>query len=71
MSGGQAQMELVQKNLLAKDSARLKPVKTKAKSISYDRAIDKGKVRNHGTKFRIKASDLPRVYHHHKGFGDG
>jgi len=42
-----------------------------ARTKSHDRAIDGGKVRNHGTKFRIKASDLPRLYHHHKGFGDG
>lgn len=42
-----------------------------ARTKSHDRAIDGGRVRNHGTKFRIKASDLPRLYHHHKGFGDG
>lgn len=33
MSGGQAQMELVQQNLLAKESARLKAIKTKAKPV--------------------------------------
>ena len=42
-----------------------------ARTKSHDRAIDGGRVRNHGTKFRIKASDLPRLYHHHKGFGGG
>lgn len=42
-----------------------------ARTKSHDRAIDGGKVRNHGTKFRIKAADLPKIYHHYKGFGEG
>lgn len=42
-----------------------------ARTKSHDRAIDGGKVRNHGTKFRIKERDLSKVYNHHKEFGDG
>lgn len=42
-----------------------------ARTKSDDRAIDKGKVRNHGTKFRIKAADLPKIYHNFKIFGEG
>lgn len=42
-----------------------------ARTKSHNRAIDGGKVRNHGTKFRIKTADLPRLYHHNKAFGDG
>ena len=42
-----------------------------ARTKSHDRAIDGGKVRNHGTKFRIREADLKRLYCHMKEFGDG
>lgn len=42
-----------------------------ARTKSHDRTIDNGKLRNHGTKFRIKEKDLPFLYRHMKVFGEG